>query len=250
MQDIGGCRAVVGNVSHVYQLFANYQESDIKHKLEKMNDYIKSPKPTGYRGIHMVYRYNSDRSEIYNGLLIEVQIRSPLQHAWATAVETVGLFTQQALKSSRGQMEWLRFFTLMGSALAIREQQAPVPNTPENRNELKKEIQEHAAKLDVVNHLHAFSQALQVTEKPGSQKAHYFLLQLDAVAKKVKVTGYTQRELFLATQDYEVAERSGSNIGVDAVLVSVESIASLKRAYPNYFLDTGDFIKAVEHAIT
>jgi ppGpp synthetase/RelA/SpoT-type nucleotidyltranferase len=189
MQDIGGCRAVVGKVSDVYQLVHNYRESDIKHKLEKTNDYIRSPKPTGYRGIHMVYRYNSDRSETYNGLQIEVQLRSPLQHAWATAVETVGLFTQQALKSSRGQMDWLRFFALMGSALAIREQQALVPNTPENRKELKKEIQEHASRLDVINHLHAFSQALQVTEKPGPQKAHYFLLQLDAVAKKVKVTG-------------------------------------------------------------
>ncbi len=226
------------------------KESDIKHKLERRtNDYIASPQPTGYRGIHLVYRYNSDRSETYNGLLIEVQLRSPLQHASATAVETVGLFTQQALKSSRREMDWLRFFTLMGSALAIREQQAPVPNTPENKKELKKEIQEHVSRLDVINHLHAFSQALQVTEKPGPQKAHYFLLQLDPVAKKVRVTGYTQRELFQATQEYEVAERSGSNVGVDAVLVSVESIASLKRAYPNYFLDTGVFIKAVEQAI-
>ncbi len=249
MQDIGGCRAVVGNVAEVYELVKNYRESDIKHKLEKMNDYIKAPKPTGYRGIHLIYRYNSDRSDTYNGLQIEVQLRSPLQHAWATAVETVGLFTQQALKSSRGQMDWLRFFALMGSALATREQNPLVPNTPENSKELRKEIREHASRLNVVNHLHAFSQALQVTENPGPQKAHYFLLQLDPVAKKVEVIGYTQRELFKATQDYEVAERSGSSSGTDAVLVSVESLASLKRAYPNYFLDTGMFIKAVEQAV-
>jgi len=125
-----------------------------------------------------------------------------------------------------------------------------VTETPQDHDELKNEIREHASKLGVVNHLHAFSQALQVTENPGSQKAHYFLLELDPVAKKVKIAGYTQRELFQATQDYEVAERSGSSSGTDAVLVSVESLASLKRAYPNYFLDTGLFIKAVEQAVT
>ena len=249
MQDIGGCRAVVGDLSQVYKLVKNYLNSDIKHKLEKMTDYIKTPKATGYRSIHMIYRYNSDRSDTYNGLQIEVQLRSPLQHAWATAVETVGLFTQQALKSSRGQMDWLRFFALMGSALAVREGQELVPGTPKGERELKREIREHAASLNVINHLHAFSQALQVTENPGTQRAHYFLLQLNPIAKQVIVVGYTRRELAKATQDYEVAEREGSASQVDAVLVSVESLASLKRAYPNYFLDTGLFIKAVEEAI-
>jgi ppGpp synthetase/RelA/SpoT-type nucleotidyltranferase len=249
MQDIGGCRAVLTNVANVHKLVADYGQSDIKHKLEKMHDYIKNPKPTGYRSVHLVYRYNSDRSKTYNGLRIEIQVRSILQHAWATAVETVGLFTQQALKSRQGQKEWLRFFALMGSALAQREHQPLVPGTPVDKAELTRELRDCATSLDVVNHLHAFSQALQVTEKPGPQKAHYFLLQLDPVAKEVKVSGYTQHELLQASSDYEAAEQSGSGAGIDAVLVSVESLASLKRAYPNYFLDTGVFIQAVESAI-
>jgi len=221
MQDIGGCRAVVGNPTQVYRLVENYLKSDIKHKLERMTDYIKTPKPTGYRGIHLIYRYNSDRSETYNGLQIEVQLRSPLQHAWATAVETVGLFTRQALKSSRGEKEWLRFFALMGSALAIRERLPLVPETPVDGKELTRELRECAAQLDVVNHLHAFSQALQVTQQPGRGKAHYFLLELDPVAKTVKVFGYTQHQLPQANTDYVEAERSAGTSGVDAVLVSV-----------------------------
>ena len=44
--------------------------------------------PSGYRGVHLIYRYNSDRKTEYNTLLIEMQLRSQLQHAWATAVET------------------------------------------------------------------------------------------------------------------------------------------------------------------
>jgi len=35
----------------------------------------------------------------------------------------------------------------------------------------------------------------------------------------------------------------------DAVLVSVESLSALRRAYPNYFLDTSAFLESVEEAI-
>ena len=41
----------------------------------------------------MVYQYKSDRIETYNrNMLIEIQFRTHLQHIWATAVETMGLF--------------------------------------------------------------------------------------------------------------------------------------------------------------
>ena len=54
-----------------------------------------------------------DRSDIDAPLVYE----RPL----ATAVETVSTLRQQALKSSLGDPDWLRFFTLMGTAIAIRE---------------------------------------------------------------------------------------------------------------------------------
>ena len=51
-------------------------------------DYVRKPKTSGYRGIHLVYRYHNDRKTIYNGLQIEPQLRTRRQHAWATAVDT------------------------------------------------------------------------------------------------------------------------------------------------------------------
>jgi len=119
MQDIGGCRAVLSSVEAVDELVTYYTtQSRMKHKLSREDDYVLQPKPSGYRGVHLVYNYYSDRSATWNGLKIELQIRSRLQHAWATAVETVGTFTQQALKSSQGGSDWLRFFALMSSAIA------------------------------------------------------------------------------------------------------------------------------------
>ena len=119
MQDLGGCRAVMDNVGAVRRLVGYYQkESGIKHELAKLDDYIAAPQESGYRGVHLVYRYYSDKKPkaMYNGLKIEMQLRSQYQHAWATAVETVGAFIGQALKSSMGDKEWRRFFSLMGSS--------------------------------------------------------------------------------------------------------------------------------------
>jgi ppGpp synthetase/RelA/SpoT-type nucleotidyltranferase len=103
MQDIGGCRAIVSSAEGVAKLCASYAESDLKHILHQTDNYIDTPKDSGYRGVHLIYRYHSDRRQDYNSLKIEMQLRSQLQHAWATAVETVGAFVRQALKSSVGE---------------------------------------------------------------------------------------------------------------------------------------------------
>lgn len=248
IQDIAGCRAIVSSVPHVYELVKAYKESDIKHRLVHEDDYIKNPKESGYRSYHLVYRYNSDKkSKQWNGLKIEIQIRSVLQHAWATAVETVGIFIRHSLKSSYGDKEWLRFFQLMGTAIAIRERETPVPNTPHNRIELKQKLQECARALDVENRLRTFSTTLKSVEEVGVLKGAYFLLELDVAAQRTKVTSYSYGDRERAQDDYSKSERSGKS--QDVVLVSAENIKALKTAYPNYFLDIRKFISAVAQAV-
>ncbi|MDP8981239.1 MAG: RelA/SpoT domain-containing protein [Acidobacteriota bacterium] len=249
MQDIGGCRAVMDSAFQVDELVKLYQDSAIKHKLDHIDDYIRKPKPSGYRGVHLIYRYFSDRQETYNGLKIEIQLRSPLQHAWATAVETVGTFTRQALKSSFGEENWLRFFALMGSAIAIRERTKVVPGTPTGRQAMTRELRKVARQLDVENHLRTYGLAIQTLDEPSTKNAHYFLLELDPIGKRVKISGYKNKDLQTASKDYLAVEKNIAGTGSDAVLVSVESLAALRRAYPNYFLDTHMFIQAFKRAI-
>jgi ppGpp synthetase/RelA/SpoT-type nucleotidyltranferase len=251
MQDLGGCRAVVSSVDGVEQV-ANYyrNESRMKHRLVREDPYIANPKPSGYRGVHLVYSYFSDRSSTWNGLKIEVQIRSRLQHAWATAVETVGTFTQQALKSSLGEEHWLRFFALMSSWLAMREGTATVPETPDDPTALARELRRYARRLDVVERLAAYGQALQYAEQHmGTMRgAHTFLLELNIPEKTLLARTYADQ--LVAAEEYSAIERAiESDPGKDAVLVSVESLATLRRAYPNYFLDTSVFLESVREAI-
>jgi hypothetical protein len=251
MQDLGGCRAIVNSIQAVESLVTAYKGSTIRHKLVSFDDYILAPKASGYRGVHLIYRYYSTYAhESYNGLKIEIQLRTDLQHAWATAVETVGTFIRQALKSSQGEERWLRFFALMGTAIAWREKGAAVPGTPTNRAELIRELKKYMALLDVENRLQAYGAALKFSQDESADKgAKYFLLELRADISHVRITGYRNDQLEEASSAYLEAERSlANNPASEAVLVSVDSLAALHRAYPNYFLDTRLFIDAVKRA--
>jgi hypothetical protein len=250
MQDLGGCRAVVSNVQRVAELMEFYLETaQMKHKLVRADPYIWEPKESGYRSVHLVYAYHSDKKNTYNDLKIELQLRSQLQHAWATAVETVGTFSQQALKSSLGEEGWLRFFALMSSALALREGTPLVPGTPADPEDLIDELRDHASQLQVVDRLSAYGAALQHVEEQMKPRAkHTFLLELDVERRVLRVSSYANAAA--AARDYAIVERRTENdSAIDVVLVSADSIASLKRAYPNYFLDTTAFLKSVEDAI-
>lgn len=100
MQDLGGCRFIVPTVAEVYSYAEQYKNSRIRHKLVNTYDYVASPKTSGYRSLHLVFQFQSDTEskQSYNqNMMIEIQFRTHLQHVWATAVETIGLFTKYLL---------------------------------------------------------------------------------------------------------------------------------------------------------
>lgn len=250
MQDLGGCRAIVADLRAVLRLAELFRRSKMKHKLHTLDNYIDKPQGSGYRGVHLIYRYYSDRSSTYNGQKIEIQLRSGLQHSWATAVETVGTFTRHALKSSIGPGRWLRFFALMGSVMAIREGTNRVPGTPADSAILLTELRELATELDVIKRLVAYGAAMKQFSSDTTAKAHYFLIELDAQHQRTLVTGFRSEELREANAQYlDLERRITPDSAVDAVLVSVENIAFLQRAYPNYFLDTSAFVDVVSEAL-
>lgn len=257
MQDIGGCRAVLPNVRDVEKLVAVYEESAAKNSrigrpvLVKPYDYINHPKTDGYRSYHFVYKYQTESGprSVYNGHRVEIQIRSRLQHAWATAVETVDIATSQALKTNVGESNWKRFFALMGSAIALRERRPLVPNTPTLKEELADEIRKLARQLNVEAILTGIGSAIQTSTSGKGDDAAY-LLVLDAEERRVTVKGYAKYEIGKAQEEYADAEREiRSRPGSQAVLVSVDSLGSLATAFPNFFLDTVAFLDVLKFTI-
>jgi hypothetical protein len=259
MQDIGGCRAIVENIRRVKWLVKAYKRGMAKnptnrHALHKENDYIRQPKPDGYRSYHLVYRYRStaEKHKSYNDLKIEIQLRTRLQHAWATAVETVATFSGHPLKSGGGPIDWRRFFALMASAIALRERCPLVPETPISKGELLIELRSLVKKLNVRAVLIGWRTSMKIVQSKKTPDAVMYLLEIDPSEWVVKYTGFGKDELEKASEAYLAREKEiGADPipGAQVVLVSTTSVKALRSAFPNYHLDTAIFLKALHHAI-
>ena len=251
MQDIGGVRAIVGSVRSVRSVAQQYREkSRFKHQLVSEKDYISNPKDDGYRGIHLIYRYQNPFADQYNGLLLELQIRTSLQHSWSTAVEAMGTFLGQALKSRQGDLSWRSFFAITGSAFAYLEQAPLIPGYALlSRQETFSRVADMEEQLGVLEKMRGFSVAVNTINENG-KSWHYHLVILDSAKSTVEVTSYSRDSLKEATNDYSAAEkRAASGEKIEPVLVSAGPLDSLRRAYPNYFLDMAEFIKNVERVM-
>ena len=162
MQDIGGCRTVVSTSAKAEKLYDRIVNSRTRHRLHKIDDYIKEPKESGYRGIHLVYKYNGDK-QVYKDYFIELQLRSKIQHAWATAIEIVDHFTSQALKASHGQKDWLDFFKMSSAEFATLEKRprGVYYNDIDTKNELSRLEQV----VNATGRLNAFTVSTEFIER-------------------------------------------------------------------------------------
>ena len=142
------------------------------------------------------------------------------------------------------------FFKLMSSEIALRENGPTVTGTPTDRKDFARRIATMCETLGCSSHLHAFGQGLTDVREVNIENAHYFLLELDIVNRSLKITGYKLSAKARATTEYAQIERELiSSAEHDAVLVSVDKIADLKRVYTNYYLDMNRFTQAVEEAL-
>lgn len=257
MQDIGGVRAILKSVKEVRELEKVYLEGGkLTHRLkEPHKDYIANPKEDGYRGIHLVYEYDNTLArnglaESYKGLNVELQIRTRLQHSWATAVEAMGAFMGESFKNGQGSDDWREFFALASSAFARAEGCDPCPQHADLEVvEVYKQLRDIDTKIDALQHLKSLSEAARAIQiHVGRQKKrhlHYTIISLDLDTKKVEIWAFSKDDFDKANKALaDLEKRSGGKY--DQVLVSVSSIISLKEAYPNYFLDIGDFVDRIQ----
>jgi hypothetical protein len=198
-----------------------------------------------------VYKYFSPSAKlnIYNDLKIEIQIRSKLQHAWATAVEAVDFFTDQALKSNIGQVSWKRFFALASNEFARIEKRPLVPGTPADANESKAELKSYTGQITL---LEGLKTATRIVTAGGVEKkeGHFFLLELNLQAKTIRTTVFQKNQYAEAQQkNLEVEKANKDNPQMQSVLVSVDSMISLPKAYPSYYLDISEFARVLNTVI-
>jgi putative GTP pyrophosphokinase len=212
--------------------FAHKRKNDIAKY-----DYIKTPKSSGYRGVHDVYEYNvsSKQGARFKGLMLELQYRTKAQHAWATAVEVVSQMTDYEPKFNRGGAAGILFFQVCSEIIA-RTQEGLTSCLPDlSAAELVKVFEKADSDagmmrfLNSLNVLHDYAEGGHLVlqyEDNGGLKIHNF----DKVSAATKA-------LFQLEKD---------NPDDNVVLVQADTFEQIRSAYRNYFSDATEFLVAIE----
>ena len=107
VQDIAGCRMIVANLNQQDEVTNN-----ITAAFEKTTVFDRRDRPShDYRAVHIVARLR--------GKAVEVQLRTPLQHAWAELSEKLSDVFDPAIKYGGGSEE-VRRLLRNSSALAAQ----------------------------------------------------------------------------------------------------------------------------------
>jgi ppGpp synthetase/RelA/SpoT-type nucleotidyltranferase len=130
MADIGGVRALVPNQAAAHRVAGRLRRN---WTITRFRDYVSEPKEDGYRALHLINRHR--------GRLIEIQLRTPHQDAWANLVETLSRNAFPGLKFGQGPAE-LRDFLSDYAEILAREDLGLV-----SREEMVEQIEERAVAL-------------------------------------------------------------------------------------------------------
>ena len=251
MHDIAGCRLIFGSVEQLNSFRAGVLTSRAGHELigdRNRYDYIMTPKPSGYRGVHDVYKYNvnSYSGTPWNGLRIELQYRSIVQHAWATAVEISDIVNSTRLKFSDANRDISRLFLLTSEILSRALEGVPGYCADMSLNELVEEYHH------LENEVHAVARLRNLTSSQFRSLARTAKLFILINFVDGPRSGEFEAERFFdnrtAAERYSIleAELEGQ---ADVVLVGASEQDAVKLAYTNYFGDASLFITRLDRAL-
>lgn len=238
MQDIGGLRAIFDNVQEVYNLVDVYRTSKSRHKLFVLHDYISTPKVDGYRSVHLVYQLKKMPS-----LFIEIQVRSYLQHIWATAVEVFGTLKNSSFKSGHGDKKWLTLFAYLSSLFALKEG-TPVLEDHSSlaKSQILDKLKKMISDLKAIEQLNVYTAIYRITSseiKEKGRSGHYSLILLDSSENTISIQAFGSNQIEEATSIYMDMEKKFYNdVNMNVVLVNTGDVKKLEASYPNYFMDT------------
>lgn len=241
MDDVAGCRLIFKSIKDLYGFRGHFHQARFNHTrrndLDKY-DYIKKPKLTGYRGIHDVYEYDvqSDVGKALAGLYVEIQYRTLVQHAWATAVELIGFVTESQPKFQKGDKRYEQALALASEILAraFEKSKGPFPDLDD------REVVRQFVALDHELGLLRTLRGLNAADKAVTEDRNAILIFSTAGDLEVQ----TYRDATDALQALFGLEKRFPDR--DIVLVRADTSDEVRLAFRNYFSDARDFIRLVE----
>ena len=256
MQDLGGVRIVFDNHEDLYTYYNEILKSKA-FKILRTKDYIKEPKETGYRGIHIVYDIDG-----YN---IELQLRTEGQHIWASTVETVGWYFNQDFKSGAGGEKILEYFKKISVVFSNQKESCEDIKIP---SLIKESLDDMQSKVYIFgsgcNHQGHSSHNGSKRESDEITKdilnadveirnyyGNYFILNIHAYRNNI-CTPIFRNYLFIDSYQDPIKGEEGYKIREDffenktTLFIWINETSKLEDAYPCFFSQTKQFTDYLE----
>jgi ppGpp synthetase/RelA/SpoT-type nucleotidyltranferase len=110
MEDIGGVRAVLPSQEAADAVARRLRKN---WKVHRYRDYVRDPKPSGYRALHLIV--------LKRDVKIEVQLRTVLQDVWANQIERDSRLLRTDYKSGAGERSLHDYYVAISELLKMRE---------------------------------------------------------------------------------------------------------------------------------
>ncbi|MGJ9455640.1 RelA/SpoT domain-containing protein [Actinotignum sp. GS-2025e] len=250
MDDIGGCRIILPGMN---ELNAARELITDAISVRKVKDYVYvDAPPSGYRSIHVLTQNEGKEKGL--SYRVEVQLRTELQHAWATAIEAASNVYGENYKDpapraiSENGVKRLEFFRLVSAGFALSEGVLLDHGVPQSIEEIREKLRESSVSKDIVDDLELVTDdVVQLTE--GHQGPGLYLLVFEREKQEVAVQHFDEddpRKAFEAYNDLEEKNSSARDTAAnlpDGVLVYSDNPERLPLAYPNYSSNVNVFLK-------
>ncbi len=245
MDDVAGCRLIFHSIEDLYLFRSKLHSARFKHKLKNeidRYDYIKKPKQSGYRGIHDIYTYDvsSKNSQKLRGLYIEIQYRTLIQHAWATAVEVVGFITENKPKFQQGDTRYVDAMSYASELLARAHESRFGPFPDLKNQELIRTFNDLDHEIGLLSMLGNVNQTKNIL----TTKKNTILM----FSQNGELEHRSYRDATDALKSLFELEKL--NPDKDIVLVRADKSEDIRLAFRNYFSDAKDFLILIEEAKT
>ncbi len=262
LQDIAGCRLILPNMLELKKACSAFKS--MFRKEIKQDDYLQAPELSGYRSIHFIPKFDSYGSLAYR---VEVQIRTHLQHLWATAVESAGEIFNLELKNpqllkmesnpeKRKQTEdLLAFFRVISSLFALEEGTTQIPGYQSDEKDLCNVLWELSSSTKMIQRFQQFCDDQTTAElaKKNFENPGFFLIKFSSDSQYSLQEYFPEDNRGEALKQYNEAENnltharnSGKEQFTNTVLVYTQNPQLLATAYPNYSANIKEFIDKVE----
>ena len=179
--------------------------------------------------------------------MIEIQYRTLVQHAWATAVEVAGLLTHNNPKFGQGVQKFIDFFAVSSEILARAYEGAssslPDLSDDELVNRLA-QLEDETRILQLFRRVNA--KVVEINFKMNNVLIFPLVSTQDQNQAELVIYSYGSVAAAIEAYNRLEGEQEGKS---DVVLVRADTFENMRVTFRNYFADTREFVQMLDDAV-